>query len=393
MHVNQPIRAIYFLLSLIILSIACSKEYSFEGNNIFFAQGGLQDSSGNCAPITVSGMYTPATSFSSNNYILVHANITSPGTFKIFTDTINGYYFIDSGRVNNNGSQSFKLMAHGKPIVSATANFTVRFNESYCTFTILPDSAIYTFASTGSGCPNANVYGSYKPGTAPDASDTVKIIVNVTKPGSYSIQTQTVNGISFISNGIFYNTGNYTVKLTGTGIPIYAGTTILPITIAGAACSFAVEVSSGDKVDSTMTWQLSAGGMDYKGYLDSAIRSISTVSTFPNNIIYALEAYGKPDSRSLITFELQLSRINQPISTGTYHPAITGSKDFVGYVAHSDSSGNYSANINLPAFSVVVSTYDTISGFIKGTFSGPVLNQYGQTLTMTNGAFQTYYKR
>ena len=392
MRIHQSILAACFLLSLIILSIACSKEYSFEGNDIMIAQGSLEDSLGNCAPITVSGIYTTATTFTSNNYIIVHANIISTGTFKISTDTINGYYFIDSGRVNNNGSQAFKLIAHGKPIASSTANFTVHFNDSYCRFNILPDTAIYTFASTGIGCPNANVHGLYKPGAALNASDTVNIIVNVTRPGSYSIQTQTVKGFSFAAKGIFYNTGNHTVKLTGMGIPNSIGATIFPINIAGTECSFVVSVASGFVGDSTMTWEFTVNGIDYKGFLDSAIESVNTATSIPVSFIDALEVYGTPDGISPITFELQVSRIAKLLSAGDYHPYLLSNKDFSGYMSHHDTTGNFSATYNLPDFTLTVSVYDTINRFIKGTFSGPVINEYGQTAIMKDGAFQTYYK-
>ncbi len=356
------------------------------------AEGSLLDSSSNCVPITVSGVYTATTTFTNNNYIIVHANITSTGTFKIFTDTINGYYFIDSGRVNNNGSQAFKLIAHGKPIASSTANFTAHFNDSHCIFSVLSDTAEYTFASSGTNCPNANVNGLYQPGVALNASDTVNIIMNVTRPGSYSIQTPTVNGISFSAKGNFSSIGNYTVTLTGMGIPNSIGATVFPINIAGTKCSFVVSVASDLTGDSTMTWEFTVNGIDYKGFLDSAIEKIDTATTFPVSFIDALEVYGTPDGRSSINFELQVSRIAHVLSTGDYHPYLLSNKDFSGYVSHHDTTGNFSATYNQPSFTLTVTAYNTISRLIKGTFSGPVINEHGQTVTMMNGAFQTYYK-
>jgi hypothetical protein len=141
-----------------------------------------------------------------------------------------------------------------------------------------------------------------------------------------------------------------------------------------------------------MTCQFTINGTEYRGLLDSATHSITSVISFPSNLINALYVYGAPDDRAPITFQLQISRINHMLTTGSYYPATPGSKDFTGYVGHSDTSGNYSTSYNMPAFTLSVSVCDTINRFIKGTFSGLVINQSRQTLTMTNGAFQTYYK-
>lgn len=97
---------------------------------------------------------------------------------------------------------------------------------------------------TGGSCDSTVVTGRYIIGVALTTFETVKIKVNVTVAGSYSIMTSTFNGYSFSGSGIFSTTGTQTVTLAGSGAPI-AGQTDHFTTVAsnsGGSCTFDVNV-------------------------------------------------------------------------------------------------------------------------------------------------------
>lgn len=381
-----------FFCSLLLLIESCKKEYSYEGGNTSLnALGSLKDSLGNCRLIDVKGSYQPGVALNGNNYINVRVTITQTGTYHIFTDTVNGFYFAASGSTGTKGFQTIQLKAYGKPFVATAENFNVHFNENTCAFTIPQDSALFTLAEA---CGSASVSGIYKTATPLDGSDSVNILMNVTRAGPYTIQTPTVTGILFYATGNFLHTGSYMVTLKGTGIPTATGNVTIPITVAGTACSFNITVST-DTISGNLYWRFTADGIERKGILDSAILGIGHNDLYPANKIYELRDYGKPytPEGAPISFQINLARNNQPLIAGAYKPGILGSRDYVGDVEHSDTTGNLSSSTSQPSFTIIVTTFDTIARRVAGSFSGTVIDDYGKTHTMKDGAFQTYFKK
>jgi uncharacterized protein (TIGR02145 family) len=60
-------------------------------------------------------------------------------------------------------------------------------------------------------------------GTPAPSTATITLVANVTTAGTYTIFTNTVNGVTFSASGTFGSTGNQTVTLTPTGTPTLAG--------------------------------------------------------------------------------------------------------------------------------------------------------------------------
>jgi len=381
-----------FFCSLLLLIESCKKEYSYEGGNTsLIALGSLKDSLGNCRLIEVKGSYQPGIALTGDNYINVRVTITETGTYHIFTDTVNGFYFSASGSTGTKGLQTIQLKAYGKPLVAIAENFNVHFNENVCAFIIPQDSALFTFAEA---CGSANVNGIYKIATPLNESDTVNILMNVTRPGPYTIQTPTVMGMLFYATGNFSDTGRYMVTLKGSGSPTATGNITIPVTVAGTACSFNIAVST-DTTSGDLYWRFTADGIERKGILDSAIVSIGHNDLYPDNKIYELRDYGKPDTPkgAPISFQINLARNNQSLTAGAYTTGFLGSHDYVGDVEHHDITGNLSSSTTQPSFTIIVTTFDTIARRVRGSFSGTVIDDYGRTHTMKDGAFQTYFKK
>lgn len=233
------------------LLIACQKELSFEaGNTGELATGTLKDTLGNCKPVSVFGTYVVDSTLNANHYVLIQANFTTAGVYSITTNLINGFSFSDSGYVSTPGAHTIKLKATGKPTLPIATEFDVQFGTSFCKITVTVagtpgggGTAVYALTGLGGACSNANVQGNYTVGTALTPNNTAVLQVNVTTPGTYTLTTVPINGITFTGSGTFAAAGAATITLTGSGTPANAGQTTIPVTAGISACGFPVTVT------------------------------------------------------------------------------------------------------------------------------------------------------
>ncbi len=128
---------------LVFIFVACSKEQSFETGFSTAAAGTLKDDSGDCDSMNVNGTYTENQNLTASNSVIVTLNITTPGTYKVSTDTVNGFSFMDSGFIASAGTYQVTMKGSGKPLMSGTSDFIVTFGTSFCNFSVdvLPGSA------------------------------------------------------------------------------------------------------------------------------------------------------------------------------------------------------------------------------------------------------------
>jgi hypothetical protein len=128
--------------------LSCQKEYSLETGVNSFSAGTLKDSMGDCNPMIISGAYTEGQSLTAGNFVTVTVDVNATGTYRIFSDTVNGFWFVDSGFFSSTGTQTITLKGGGKPILPIDADFTVSYGNSYCDFSI-------TVAAASSGALNS----------------------------------------------------------------------------------------------------------------------------------------------------------------------------------------------------------------------------------------------
>jgi hypothetical protein len=108
-------------------------------------------------------------------------------------------------------------------------------------------TAKYTLSGDGGNCTGITVFGNYYSATILSASNTVTLEANVTVPGSYSLTTNTSDGISFSTSGTFVNTGLQAIILAGTGIPVSKGNFVFTPPV-GAGCSYTIQVKDAPPV-------------------------------------------------------------------------------------------------------------------------------------------------
>lgn len=140
------------ILTVFFALQACKKEFSVEkGGFGGTAQGELVDSLGNCKSAEVKGDYKVDTPLvTTYNYVNINVNFTAQGKYKIYSDTVNGMWFIDSGFAISAGPSVIKLKGYGTPILPKTTDFVLIFNNNICSFSI-PVSGSGSGGSGGSG--------------------------------------------------------------------------------------------------------------------------------------------------------------------------------------------------------------------------------------------------
>jgi len=223
---------------------SCQKEIHFD----FISEGELvKDAGNNCKPAVVNGNFIAGSDLTENDHIDVEVHFTAIGSYTITTDTVNGYSFKAEGNAKDTGIVNIKLSGHGKPANTGNDQFRIVYGTSICTTSVSVLSGGANLASfTLEGAPNScsidTVIGGYIKGIAADTSSHVIIAVNVTTPGTYSINTNTVNGYSFTSSGTFSSGGVQTISLVASGTPVNAGTDVFTVTAGSSTCTFSTTV-------------------------------------------------------------------------------------------------------------------------------------------------------
>jgi hypothetical protein len=102
----------------------------------------LQGSPNSCIVDTVIGGYIKGVAADTSSHVLIAVNVTTPGTYSVSTNTVNGYSFSGSGTFSSTGVQTISLVASGTPVNAGLDVFTVNAGSSACTFSITVLTAI-----------------------------------------------------------------------------------------------------------------------------------------------------------------------------------------------------------------------------------------------------------
>jgi hypothetical protein len=202
-----------------------------------------------CPNIFVNGSYSAGVPLNSTNTATVTLNVVSPGSYYIVTNNTNGFFFSDSGTVTTTGMVTFVLSGSGTPMGGGFNTYQLQSNGVQgCIFGITTqaatNAAAFTFEGAPGTCASATSTGNYVAGTQLTAQNTVTLPVIVTTAGTYAINTNFTNGMSFAAQGIFSAPGIQTVTLTATGTPVSAGLyTFIPQAGNINGCVFTVLVN------------------------------------------------------------------------------------------------------------------------------------------------------
>lgn len=184
-----------------------------------------------CSNTKAMGTYIQNKDLNASNYLSIRVNVTKIGNYTIVGTTSNGYNFYGTGVFMNTGIQTILIPGQGTP--GLVQQDTIQLSANGTTVTCTPAVTVNVLSASGTysvSCGSATVNGVYTKGIALTAANTITLPVVVTSVGSYSITTNTVDGISFSGSGTFSSTGNQNITLYGTGTPTSTADKVMTIT-------------------------------------------------------------------------------------------------------------------------------------------------------------------
>ncbi len=266
--------AFYLLISTLAL-YSCQKEYSVENGNLKLPTGswefknagaqyiGDMDTAYIAANGNTKELHLIGTSADGSQTFHLHlfADTFKIGTYKasLFQSSFN-YTSGAASLFNANqlvGEFIVNITSFGNNVISGnfsgsaldSSNKVVQLTEGKFTSTI---SISGTAGGVSSGvlgdssgtCKPVVLNGAYSAGVALTSSNTVQLQVTVAVPGSYTISTSTVNGVTFSTGGTFTSVGAQTVTLIGSGTPTNSGNSDYSVTYGNNQCNFTINFSN-----------------------------------------------------------------------------------------------------------------------------------------------------
>ncbi len=270
-----------FFASLFIFN-SCQKEYVLDtdGNSI----GTLKaNAAGDCLPSNVNGIYKADTVLTALNYIDVQINISTPGAYNIYSDSLNGYSFKKAGTINATGLQTIRLYGTGQPLVAGANIFTITYGTSSCKITVNvagsgTTGAVFTLSGAPDTCTNFIATGNYIAGQAVTPGEFLTLTVNVTTIGTYNLSSSNNGGLSFTGSGLFTNTGLQNVTLNAVGTPVSAGDKYFNI-LYSVGCPFKILVYAA-----IANYTFGGAGGACTGAVVSGVYKVNTPLTGANTV-------------------------------------------------------------------------------------------------------------
>jgi hypothetical protein len=223
------------------------------------------------------------------------------------------------------------------------------------------------------------------------ATNYIEVQVNVTKTGSYTIYTDTVNGMYFRGSGAFTATGLFTVQLKGNGTPLTTGISNFIVTYGTSGCTIAVTT-----VGSLAVFTLDGAPGGCMGAAVAGTYTAGTILTASNNVtinvnVTTIGAYSITTTLSNgMTFSgsgvFAVTGAQAIVLIGSGTPAAGGNTNIP--VSVGSSSCSFPVNVGAAAgaatFTINCATPATINGtYTVGTALNPATNTIGITVDVT----------
>ncbi|MEO8415019.1 MAG: hypothetical protein ABI472_15225 [Ginsengibacter sp.] len=332
----KRIKLTFCLIMAVVLLNACTKEYSLETGGLTAPTGTWQfndslalfagnmdsayidfSSANNTKELQLIGTSLDG---SQNFHMHLFADAFKTGTYKAslfqssfeYTTTAKTLYQADQFV----GEFTVTITSYGSNLVAGTfsgsvidsANKIKQITLGKFTSTFSPNGntgnvSAGVLGDSSGNCKPVTLAGTYTQGIALTAANTAQVQVTVASVGTYSIATNTINGVNFSKTGTFTSTGVQTISLTGSGTPLNAGLQNFSVTFGTSACSFGITflagvIPSGDYFPLTLNsnWTYDLQGGTAADAVHSAV--ISYAPTFGGNSYTTIAAYDVPPAQA-----------------------------------------------------------------------------------------------
>lgn len=264
--------AFYIFLSVMFFN-SCQKEYSIELGGVVVPAGnwefkdGTKQFQGNMdtAYIDSTGatkeLHLIGTSLDGSQTFHLHlySNNFATGSYKASLFQSSFIYSSGTKQLYNAnqliGEFIVNVTSYGNSLIAGTfsgsaldsSGAVIQLAQGRFTSTIGASGSVGGISSgvlgdSSGSCKPVTLAGAYATGTALTGANTVQLQVTVAKPGSYTISSNTANGISFTKSGTFTSAGVQTVTLIGSGTPVSSIKQNFTVTYGNSQCTFAINL-------------------------------------------------------------------------------------------------------------------------------------------------------
>jgi hypothetical protein len=252
------------------------------------------------------------------------------------------------------------------------------------------ESYIYNQPATGSlkdnsgNCLPITPYGTFYNGIATGDTNYIQINVNVTKPGTYNIQTDLQNGFQFSGAGIFTDSGLYTITLKASGTPLKDTVTNFTLTFDSTSCMFSVNVNDSTDRDGGLltlnSWRFNGNGKMFRGPVVTA--QFAAVVGGQLSIAGTMQS-GSTDTIFAVTVQFP----GNSITTGAFVTSDVGTNFAFEKVPSTDIIFAANAVQAPPIVTITIVSYDASTNVVTGSFTGNATDSSGKTVPIINGGF------
>ena len=255
-----------------------------------------------CGSATNNGTLTSGTAASGVNSVVPYTGGNGgphSGNGVASTDVTGLTATLSSGTFAS-GLGSVTYTITGTPSGAGTATFALNIGGQTCNLTRTVGTVssggtavVSTWTSTvgcsvGAGTNNSpagvirgGVNETMAQGVAAPATASITLVANVTTTGTYTISTNTLNGVTFSASGTFGATGSQTVTLTPSGTPTAAGNFKWATVLTPSIDVYGSVSSTNAPLGSTYTTHFN--GISGGSSADWSLATYTTGETFNNN--------------------------------------------------------------------------------------------------------------
>ncbi len=227
-------------------------------------------------------------------------------------------------------------------------------------------------------CLPKTVNGTYEAGTALTVAHTIAVSVDVTKTGTYLVNTDTVNGIYFRATGTFTSTGANTITLRGNGTPFAAGTFNFVVSYNGTLCDIQITVlPSGAGGPAQFTIESSGTPANCSGATAAGNYIIGTALNSSNTVTLSVNVttIGTYTVTTTATNGMTFSKTGVFTTTGVQPLVLTGSGTPTGTpgpVTISVTAGSSTCSFQVTTVAGATFSFNCATAVVNGTYQANV---------------------